>query len=155
MAGRPRLPDELKAQKGTLQACRTLEPAVRFGKLDCFMLPPDDLPDVGKEEWIRVMQQLHPLGVLAAVDLSLLKSYCRHVATMEAAAKALDIEGHVIFVDGAFGLKAAKNPWAAIYNEASDRASKLGQQFGFTPSSRTRIVAPAKQPEADPWTAID
>ena len=151
MPGRPRIPDELKAQKGTLQACRALEPAVRFGKLDSFVLPPKDLPSAGREEWNRVMGQLHPLGILTSVDLSLLKSYCHHVAAMEEAAAKLAEEGHVIFMDGAFGPKPTKNPWAVVYNEASDRASKLGQQFGFTPSSRTRIVAPTKQPEADPW----
>ncbi|MGY3091095.1 P27 family predicted phage terminase small subunit [Hymenobacter sp. UYAg731] len=157
MAGRPRKPDELKAQKGTLQPSRRLEPSVKLAKLESFELPPADLPEAGRAEWSRVMQQLQPLGVLTAVDLSLLKSYCRHIATMELAATKLDEPGGytTTMQNKGGGSYEIKSPWVAIYNEASDRASKLGQQFGFTPSSRTRIVAPKQQPEADPWAELD
>lgn len=156
MAGRPRKTDEEKALKGTLQPSRRLEPSVKLAKLTNFELPPADLPEVGKQEWQRVMQQLQPLGVLTAVDLSLLKSYCQHVATMETAANQLATEGYTTTMrNKGGGSYEIKSPWVTIYNEASDRASKLGQQFGFTPSSRTRIVAPTDTAKAaDPWQEL-
>lgn len=120
-----------------------------------FEMAPADLPETGQQEWNRVMQQLQPLGVLTPSDLSLLKSYCRHVAIMQEASDMLDTEGYVISVGGAFGPKAAKNPWVVIYNDASDRAAKLGQQFGFTPSSRTRIVVPTPAKKADGFTDFE
>jgi P27 family predicted phage terminase small subunit len=156
MAGRPPKPDQLKALTGTLRPSRKTPGAVRLEKLPSFELPPQELPDAGQQEWVRVMQQLHPLGVLTAVDLSLLKSYCQHVATMQHAAAELNAGGYTIIMHNkGGGIYPIKSPWVAIYNEASDRASKLGQQFGFTPSSRTRIVAPKKdKSEADPWAEM-
>ncbi len=157
MAGRPRKPDELKELAGTLQRSRRLEPSVQLERLSSFEMPPTDLPEVGQQEWVRVMQQLQPLGVLTAVDLSLLKSYCQHVATMELAATELNRPGGylTLMTNKGGGSYPIKSPWVGIYNEASDRAGKLGQQFGFTPSSRTRIVAPGKpEKEKDPWADL-
>jgi P27 family predicted phage terminase small subunit len=157
MAGRPPKTDQEKALKGTLRPSRVLEPSVKLSKLTSFELPPADLPAIGKQEWQRVMQQLQPLGVLTAVDLSLLKSYCQHVATMELAAEELNKPGGYLtmMTNKGGGSYPIKSPWVGIYNEASDRANKLGQQFGFTPSSRTRIVAPTdKDKPADPWAEL-
>jgi P27 family predicted phage terminase small subunit len=157
MAGRPRKTDEEKALKGTLQPSRRLEPSVKLAKLTDFALPPAGLPEVGRQEWLRVMQLLQPLGVLTDVDLSLLKSYCQHVATMELAAEELNKPGGYLtmMTNKGGGSYPIKSPWVGIYNEASDRANKLGQQFGFTPSSRTKIVAPTdKDKPADPWAEL-
>ena len=155
MVGRPAKPDALKALQGTLRPSRQTPGAVALEKLPSFELPPDALPEVGQREWLRVMAQLHPLGIVAAVDLSLLQSYCQHVATMALATEELRA-GHTIMMhnkDG--GVYPVKSPWVSIYNEASDRACKLGQQFGFTPSSRTRLtVKPPEAPEADPWALL-
>jgi P27 family predicted phage terminase small subunit len=153
MAGRPRKPDEVKALKGTLQPSRRLEPSLKPSVLSSFEMAPEDLPEAGQREWNNVMQQLQPLKVLASTDLPLLKSYCQQVATMELAAKELNKEGGFIttITNKGGGSYDTKSPWVSIYNEASDRASKLGQQFGFTPSSRTRIVAPQADKPKDDW----
>lgn len=155
MAGRPTKPDAIKDLKGTLRPSRKLEPSLKPPVLSSFEMAPTDLPEAGQREWNNVMQQLQPLKVLASTDLPLLKSYCRHVATMELAAKKLDTEGFTTTITNkGGGSYETKSPWVSIYNEASDRASKLGQQFGFTPSSRTRVVAPAKETPKDEWEEL-
>lgn len=155
MAGRPPKPDAVKAQKGTLRPSRKLEPSMSPAVLESFEMAPADLPETGQQEWTRVMNQLQPLKVLTPADLSILKSYCRHVATMDKAAEKLDTEGHTILMTNkGGGSYEIKSPWVSIYNEASDRAAKLGAQFGFTPSSRTRIVVPSKDKPKDGFDAF-
>ncbi|MBG8552346.1 phage terminase small subunit P27 family [Hymenobacter sp. BT594] len=129
---------------------------MRLPKLDTIEMAPDDLPEIGQAEWYRVVKQLTPLGVLNGADLSLLKSYCHHVATMEAAAAQLKEGGYTtIMTNKGGGSYEIKSPWVTIYNEASDRAAKLGQQFGLTPSARTRISVPAKtEEEKDGWDEL-
>ena len=152
MSGPAPQPTALKKLKGTHRPSRDAANQMSLPKIESIEAAPSDLPVRARVEWYRVVNSLTPLGVLTVADLSLLKSYCQHVATMELAAEKLKEEGHVVDVMGAFGAKATKNPWVTIYNEASDRAAKLGQQFGLTPSSRTRISAPApKEKEEDPW----
>jgi P27 family predicted phage terminase small subunit len=155
-AGRPRKPDALKEQAGTLQPSRRLEPSMKPATLDSIEMPPDDLPEIGKQEWYRVMNQLQPLKVLTAADLSILKSYCQQVATMEEAGRMLNTEGYTIIMHNkGGGVYPVKSPWVSIYNEASDRVLKLGQQFGFTPSSRTRIVVPSQAKKEDGFSDFE
>ncbi|MCC2547706.1 phage terminase small subunit P27 family [Hymenobacter sp. BT175] len=149
-------PDALKAQKGTLRPSRKLEPSMKPAVLESFEMAPDDLPEKGQQEWNRVMQQLQPLKVLTPADLSILKSYCQHVATMDIASSKLRTEGYTTTITNkGGGSYETKSPWVGIYNEASDRAAKLGQQFGFTPSSRTRIVVPTPEKKEDGFSQFD
>lgn len=156
MPGPAPQPTAVKKLKGTHRPGRDAPHAMTLPKLDTIQMAPEDLPEIGKQEWYRVVNELAPLGVLNGADLSLLKSYCQHVATMEAAAKALAAGGYTTtMTNKGGGSYAIKSPWVAIYNEASDRAARLGQQFGLTPSARTRISAPPPEKPKNEWEAFD
>ena len=158
MSGPAPQPTALKKLKGTHRPSRDAANQMSLPKIESIEAAPSDLPVRARVEWYRVVNSLTPLGVLTVADLSLLKSYCQHVASMELAAEKLNQPGGytTLMQNKGGGSYEMKSPWVTIYNEASDRAAKLGQQFGLTPSSRTRISAPAKpdKPE-DPWQTFE
>jgi P27 family predicted phage terminase small subunit len=86
--------------------------------------------------------------MLATVDLALLRAYCYQVALMLEAEEELEMNGKTVERFTANGAHTVRSPWVAILSDATEKVSKLGQQFGFSPASRTRISAPPK-PESD------
>jgi P27 family predicted phage terminase small subunit len=93
-------------------------------------------------------KELHAKGLLATVDLALLRAYCYQVALMLEAEEELEMNGKTETRHTANGSHSVRSPWVAILADATEKVNKLGQQFGFSPASRTRISAPQK-PESD------
>jgi len=91
-----------------------------------------------KAEWRRQVKQLDALGLSAEVDRALLAAYC-------------DAWGELVTLDAlltkAGGVKE-KN-WRILLQKgrAREQVLKLGQQFGFSPASRTRVRASAPEVE--------
>jgi P27 family predicted phage terminase small subunit len=97
---------------------------------------PAFLVDYARDEWCRVVGELHRLKLLTILDISSLAAYCTAYARWRRAAEALaKIEG----------LKRAQNPLVRIASRAA--ADMVASQFGFTPVARSRIAAgPFNQP---------
>ena len=99
--------------------------------------PPRKLSKVAKAEWKRLAKELHRLGLLTVVDVTMLEMYCL------AYGRWMDAEEHVR-LEGTIVLSPLKetpmqNPYLSIANRAMEQMLKLSQEFGFTPASRSKI----------------
>jgi P27 family predicted phage terminase small subunit len=149
-------PTALKKLQGTYRPDRAARDEMQPSQLDTLPAAPDELNARGQQAWYTAATELQQLGMLHAVDLPLLQAYCREVQRMHEADYYVRTQGTVLKGKNKVGSEYyLKNPWLGIYNDALAQANRLAQQFGFTPSARTRISAPAKEkPKADPWAEL-
>jgi P27 family predicted phage terminase small subunit len=107
---------------------------------------PTGLSDDAKALWKNYSAQLHSLGVLTTNDATaLLLLVNAHVSylTLET-----EIATHGHMIRGRMG-EMVRNPAVAMRNDAWKRLLKILQEFGMSPSSRTRISAIPASPESD------
>jgi P27 family predicted phage terminase small subunit len=97
-------------------------------------------------EWQRVCAQLHPLGLLTAVDRNSLAVYCLAYAEWIEADNMVKQQGKVLISDKG---NSYLNPWVGIRNKAAEQMHKISQQFGMTPASRTRVATPRPDDDDD------
>lgn len=99
--------------------------------------PPKNLSPVAKTEWKRLAKELHRLGLLTIVDMTMLETYCIVYARWVDAEEHVRSEGIVVLSP----LKKVpmQNPYLSIANRAMEQMLKLSHEFGFTPASRTKI----------------
>lgn len=139
MAGRKPLPTELKEILGNPghRPMNPNEPRPEPEMPDC----PAHISEVAKAEWARVAPRLLRLGILAEIDSAALAGYCEAYASWVDAVEKLRQFGKIV--------KAPKsghpmpNPYVSIANQSLDHMRKFMQEFGMTPSSRSRIVGTA------------
>lgn len=133
-------PTALKIAKGTDRPSRRIPNEMDFQPLVKAPSVPKHLPKRAKKEWRRVCSNLIAIKMLYLVDLPQLQAYCFQVSIMEQAEIELSKTDYVLKETNKGGHEYnTKSKWMSIYNEALDRVNKLGREFGFTPSSRTRI----------------
>ena len=156
MPGPPPKPARQKKLEGTHRKDREAPNALDFDPATDLPAPPADLrSDAARQCWEVCARELHSKGMLAVVDLALLRAYCYHVGLMLEAEEELELNGKTVTRYTAHGSHEVRSPWAAILSDATEKVSKLGQQFGFSPASRTRISVPATdKPQADPWAEL-
>lgn len=157
MKGRKPLPTAIKAQRGTLQKCRTKPDEMKPTTIS-ILEPPATLNERGAKEWGIITANLQALGMLSAFDLSILEAYCRE---FESYFECMDKVGEsktITYRNPDGSLKAIKpNPLLQIASQHLDKALKIASEFGFTPSARTRIsmnAAPTQQKEYDEFDII-
>ena len=141
--GRKPLPTAIKKKKGTLQKCREVENELSPKLVQSIPSPPEDMREVAKTEWFRIVGELSRLGVLSHLDLTLIEVYCNEYSVYIEMEQLLQKNGRVIFYKNADGsLKHAQRaPHQSIADRSVDKMIKIAQEFGFTPSARTRISA--------------
>jgi P27 family predicted phage terminase small subunit len=94
------------------------------------------LNDIAACEYKRVVPILRELKILYAADAAALEAYCDAYATMVQA--ALEIENEGLTYETEQG-QVKPNPQVAIKNQAASTVRAFCQEFGLTPSARTRI----------------
>lgn len=105
-------------------------------------------PD-SKRLWKRIAAQLEGMNVLTAADESALMRYARFLSRWIAAERKLIEHGDTFEDDKG---NSVARPEVRISNDMHDRLLRLEQQFGLTPSARTRIRAehaPEKKRDGD------
>jgi len=113
---------------------------------------PDFLSKEAKKEWARVVELLASLSMLTEQDRPTLIAYCSAYGDFVEASKLIQKHGN--FVMNARTKKLEVNAARKIADAASDRMTKLGAHFGFSPSSRAGINAPAATPK-EPTSGFD
>lgn len=140
MASPYKQPKELKKLKGTHRKDKDLPGEISIKPLTTIPPPPEDLPEKAQKTWYNVCSQLAALKILTSLDLDALKAYCFQIYTMDESIKVLKEEGFtVIMTNKGGGSYPVKSPYITIYNDALSHVNRIGQQFGFSPSSRTKI----------------
>jgi len=109
---------------------------------------PGWLDEYGREEWFLVAAELSRLGMLTQVDRSALAAYCAACSLLRKAQKEIDRHGITtteIQFDkegNEIGSIIRKNPAVNIIKDAMATIKSFVSEFGFTPSSRTKVKAP-------------
>lgn len=148
MASPYKQPKELKQVKGTHRKSRDLPDAMSVKPLTNVPMAPADLPEPAHKTWYSVCSQLLASQILSVLDLDALKAYCFQIWVMDEAMENLKSQGFTITITNkGGGSYETKSPYIAIYNDALAHVNRIGQQFGFSPSSRTKISLGQAKPE--------
>ena len=99
---------------------------------------PGQLNQLAQEEWVRIARELKALGLISHLDRTALLFYCEDYALAVEAMGQVSAKG--LMVKTGRG-NPIQNPYLSIANAAKDRAMKAMEQFGGTPSARTRLHA--------------
>ena len=122
------------------------EPQPEKGQPSC----PSWLEADAKACWSELVPQLEKMGVLTIIDGQALTAYCETWGRWKRAVQFIQKHGEVIPIkDDAGRVKYLQQiPQVAIARNLLQILNRYQQEFGMTPSSRTRIVA-IGQPEPD------
>ena len=128
-------------QKGTINITRAKDVKEIDQKLDFIYnsipSPPDRMSDLGCEIWNSMLMQASKMyGYISFIDLKLFEEYCECWSELQSLNNKC--RGNSISYEDKNGVKRI-NP---IYKERDDKRKlfiRLSQEFGFSPSARTRI----------------
>lgn len=145
--GPPPTPTETLRLRGSWRANkRRAEPRPDSGAPTC----PAWLKGKARAEWKRLCPQLQAMGVLCKIDRNALMRYCHMSACWRAAEEWLAEHGETYPVkkvvrgkdgrDKVVGIGMRAYPQVKIAHDLADQLLRLEQQFGLTPSARTRIA---------------
>jgi P27 family predicted phage terminase small subunit len=131
--GPPPEPTRLKLLKGNpgKRALNDAEPQPPAKAPPC----PPELSDLAKKEWRRISRLLLELGLLTEIDRAALAGYCDAYATWIKSGEELQRTPLVIIYKGL----PMQSPYVAIHNAAGKQMLQYLQQFGLSPSSRSRV----------------
>jgi len=131
--GRKPLPTEIKRFKGN-PGKRPMENPLEIpdGAPDA----PDHLDEVAQAEWDRLVSVLVPAGLVTIADRAAMAAYCVAYSRWVIAERNIKQYGLLGVTPNNMIVKSA---WLTIADKAMDQMMKAAAEFGFTPSSRTRV----------------
>ncbi|MHC4222602.1 MAG: phage terminase small subunit P27 family [Planctomycetota bacterium] len=134
--------------RGSWRANRNpAEPKPEPGRPRC----PKWLDSHAKATWKHVVPLLERMGVLTRIDRNALVRYCVLWARWRKAEEFLRDHGETHVVKDAQGQVKGLRPYPQVRmaNQIAEQLLRLEQQFGMTPSSRTRIEVPQQESQDD------
>lgn len=139
--GKPPKPSHLKIVQGNpgRRPVGDGEPQPEVRAPDC----PPHLSPAAKEEWDRIMPILLRLRLVTEIDTAALALYCQAYGRWQeaeakiTAMKAAGGDGLMVKAPSGYPIQ---NPYLAIANRAMEDCYKYLQQFGLSPSARTRVT---------------
>lgn len=141
-------PTALLKLKGSKRVTRAREETEAAGPAG-IPRKPAWLDRVAKTCWDQLVPLLSEMGVLTLIDVKALERYCRFYSRWRRAEKVIEEEGETFPIrDKKTGeiSYVQQRPEVAIANQLAIRLARLEQEFGMTPSARTRIrIEPAKE----------
>jgi len=104
------------------------------------LIPPKWLDEAARAEWRRQIKELRRLGLATTFDRVALACYCQTYSRMVQAEEELREAGSLTF-DTPNGA-VQQRPEVGIINTCQKLLQSWGAEFGFTPSSRSRLAYP-------------
>lgn len=105
------------------------------------------LEDEAKKEWKRMCKQLEQLGILTEIDMAAFAGYCQAYARWKEAEEFITQHGTIVKTSSGYWQQVPQVSIAQTYLKIMN---KFCEQFGLTPSARSRIVADtAEDKESD------
>ena len=143
-------PTSIVKQKGYYQPSRYSDELESTEKLDFVFdeipQPPETLSELAAVVWNQMLMQACRLyGYISFIDLKLFAEYCECWSELQGLTDLC--RGNSIAYEDNNGVKRI-NP---IYKERDDKRKlfiRLSQEFGFSPSARTRIKLEQKEAKA-------
>jgi P27 family predicted phage terminase small subunit len=102
---------------------------------------PDWLDDEARKMWDHLLPMLDGMGVLTRVDGNALARYCRLWSRWRKAEEFIDGKGEMYPLKDDKGSVKCFMQWpqVAIAHKLATQLTRLEQEFGMTPSARSRI----------------
>ena len=100
-------------------------------------VPPGHLDGYALEEWGRMVEGLHGIGLLYEVDTAVFAAYCVSYSRWRRAQEQLNNEELVIRTTSG---NYIQNPIIGIANKAAQDMVKFALEFGLSPSARARLA---------------
>lgn len=116
---------------------------------------PDWLDDLGKQAWDFLVPLLQQMGVLTRIDGNALSRYCKLWSRWRQAEDFLAKHGEMYPLKDEQGKPKCFQPWpqVSIANKLAQQLTRLEQEFGMTPSARSRLTI-ATPVRRDPENSI-
>lgn len=147
--GRKPKPTALKVLEGNAgkRPLNTSEPMPEKTAPKC----PSWLEDEAKKEWRRTAKQLENLGILTEVDMAAFAGYCQAYARWKEAEEFITKHGTIVKTPSGYWQQVPQVSIAQTYLKIMN---KFCEQFGLTPSARSRIVAESGKDATDPMERL-
>jgi len=102
---------------------------------------PDWLDDDAKAMWDQLIPQLEGMGILSRIDGNALARYCRLWSRWRKAEAFIDQRGEMYPLKDDGGQVKCFQQWpqVSIAGKLAQQLTRLEQEFGMTPSARSRI----------------
>ena len=151
MAGRKRLPTEIKRIKGTLQLSRTHpsepKPAGTLAE------PPAYMNDGAQAAW-RYAIECAPPNLLTRLDRSVLEIWACAADLYRQAQQGLQTTG--LLVPAPVSGVPMVSPYLSIANKQAQVMTRAAIEMGFTPSSRSKVgVSVDEHAVGSQWEGFD
>lgn len=153
--GRPRTPTKILMMRGTHRGDRhgSIADEVEFTEITALPPAPGFLDEIAVFEWNRIGHELVAKKLLTEGDMAAFTLYVLNVSRVVAAERLIAVEGMMIKTPQGF-LQA--HPAVSIARQCGAEVRKFAQEFGMTPSARTRVrtvtATPAKP--ASKWDEV-
>ena len=110
------------------------------------------LDEQAKAAWRQLVPQLQAMRVLTKIDGNALTRYCRFWSRWRTAEEFITKNGDVYPLKDENGRIKCLMPFpqVSIANKLAQQLTRLEQEFGLTPSARTRIVVQPTDKTSDP-----
>lgn len=135
-------PTALRLINGEREATRRNEPVPRSGELAC----PDGVSDEVRDVWQYTVAELEHMTIDAPTDRDALLCYCEAVVVHRKASAALQHEP--LMIPGRNDT-LVRNPLVSMQRDAANTVRAFAQEFGLTPSARSRIDSSRRQADDD------
>ena len=99
---------------------------------------PKWLEPEAKKEWRRLAKQMEAIGILTEVDMAAFAGYCQAYARWKEAEEFITQHGTIVKTPSGYWQQVPQVSLAQTYLKIMN---KFAEQFGLTPSSRSRIIA--------------
>ena len=104
---------------------------------------PKWLEPEAKKEWRRLAKQMEAIGILTEVDMAAFAGYCQAYARWKEAEEFITQHGTIVKTPSGYWQQVPQVSIAQTYLKIMNR---FAEQFGLTPSSRSRIIASDGEP---------
>lgn len=139
-SGRKKIPDELKALRGTDQPCRMVGKVTPV-QPSVVTIPRSGLKGTAKKVFEVVAAELVDNRLLDLVGVDLVVAYAREMGLYHDAMREAEKEGFILEIETKFGTTKIVNPKRKVAESALANAKSLAAEFGLTPASRSRVAA--------------
>lgn len=147
--GRYKLPKEVKELRGTKRKSRENESGSWLEQVSSDVTVPSDLKGAAAKIYKERVAMLYAMGLLHPIDVDALRLYSCAMASAIKVQKEIDEDGFTVIEKDEDGqlCKVSVNPLVKVLKDMINTANTIGSQFGWSPVSRMRLQAIAKEEE--------
>jgi|SoimicMinimDraft_4_1059732.scaffolds.fasta_scaffold36762_1 P27 family predicted phage terminase small subunit len=141
-----KVPDKIHQLRGN-PSKKKIRPEIKWRKGGQIPAPPRILgKGLAREEWLRISDELHRLGLLTGADLYSFAAYClAYEQWCHAVEDSRDANGRTITTAETTNGTPMMNPALNAVRKASFDMVRYACEFGLTPASRSRIAINAEK----------